>query len=133
MARAVAARDEQRRKQHALRHEQQPPAPHKSIKERPWKSRRGLGEDPAFDVQDEYVFAGCVRLPLSRACGVLTFFDSAQCLMVRRWRLIGHFPILYNPRAVSSAGAHRTSRACHGAAENGRRTRDEWRVGCVSN
>jgi hypothetical protein len=25
------------------------------------------------------------------------FFDSAQCLMVRRWRLIGHFPILYNP------------------------------------
>jgi hypothetical protein len=27
----------------------------------------------------------------------LNFFDSAQCLMVRRWRLIGHFPILYNP------------------------------------
>jgi hypothetical protein len=27
----------------------------------------------------------------------LTFFDSAQCLMVRRWRLIGYFPILYNP------------------------------------
>jgi hypothetical protein len=24
-------------------------------------------------------------------------FDSAQCLMVRRWRLIGYFPILYNP------------------------------------
>jgi hypothetical protein len=24
----------------------------------------------------------------------LNFFDSAQCLMVRRWRLIGHFPIL---------------------------------------
>jgi hypothetical protein len=28
----------------------------------------------------------------------LNFFDSAQCLMVRRWRLIGHFPILYNPQ-----------------------------------
>jgi hypothetical protein len=28
----------------------------------------------------------------------LNFFDSAQCLWVRRWRLIGHFPILYNPR-----------------------------------
>jgi hypothetical protein len=27
----------------------------------------------------------------------LNFFDSALCLMVRRWRLIGHFPILYNP------------------------------------
>jgi hypothetical protein len=27
----------------------------------------------------------------------LNFFDSAQCLMVRRSRLIGHFPILYNP------------------------------------
>jgi hypothetical protein len=27
----------------------------------------------------------------------LNFFDSAQCLMVRRWRLIGHFPILHNP------------------------------------
>jgi hypothetical protein len=27
----------------------------------------------------------------------LNFFYSAQCLMVRRWRLIGHFPILYNP------------------------------------
>jgi hypothetical protein len=27
----------------------------------------------------------------------LNLFDSAQCLMVRRWRLIGHFPILYNP------------------------------------
>ena len=27
----------------------------------------------------------------------LNFFDSAQCLMVRRWRLIGCFPILYNP------------------------------------
>jgi hypothetical protein len=27
----------------------------------------------------------------------LNFFDSAQCLMVRRWRLIGYFPILYNP------------------------------------
>jgi hypothetical protein len=25
------------------------------------------------------------------------FFDSAQCLMARRWRLIGQFPILYNP------------------------------------
>jgi septal ring factor EnvC (AmiA/AmiB activator) len=24
----------------------------------------------------------------------LNFFDSAQCLMVRRWRLIGYFPIL---------------------------------------
>ena len=24
---------------------------------------------------------------------ILTFFDSTQCLMVRRWRLIGHFPI----------------------------------------
>jgi hypothetical protein len=24
----------------------------------------------------------------------LTFFYSAQCLMVRRWRLIGYFPIL---------------------------------------
>jgi hypothetical protein len=32
--------------------------------------------------------------PLTRH---LNFFDSAQCLMVRRWRLIGHFPILYNP------------------------------------
>jgi hypothetical protein len=31
-------------------------------------------------------------------CNDLNFFDSAhQCLMVRRWRLIGHFPILYNP------------------------------------
>jgi hypothetical protein len=27
----------------------------------------------------------------------LNFFDSAPCLMVRRWRLIGYFPILYNP------------------------------------
>jgi hypothetical protein len=27
----------------------------------------------------------------------LNFFDSAQCLMVRRWRLIGYFPVLYNP------------------------------------
>jgi hypothetical protein len=27
----------------------------------------------------------------------LIFFDSAQCLMVRRWRLIGYFLILYNP------------------------------------
>jgi hypothetical protein len=27
----------------------------------------------------------------------LNFFDSAQCLMLRRWRLIGYFPILYNP------------------------------------
>jgi hypothetical protein len=27
----------------------------------------------------------------------LNFFDSAQCLMVRRRRLIGYFPILYNP------------------------------------
>jgi hypothetical protein len=37
---------------------------------------------------------------------ILTFFDSAQCLMVRRWRLIGHFPILYNPqgRAVQELG-----------------------------
>jgi hypothetical protein len=24
-----------------------------------------------------------------------------QCLMVRRWRLIGHFPILYNPPTVN--------------------------------
>jgi hypothetical protein len=24
----------------------------------------------------------------------LNFFDSAQCLMVRRWRLIGYFPVL---------------------------------------
>jgi hypothetical protein len=30
----------------------------------------------------------------------LNFFDSAQCLMVRRWRLIGYFPILYNPHAT---------------------------------
>jgi hypothetical protein len=32
----------------------------------------------------------------------LNFFDSAQCLMVRRWRLIGYFPILYNPCCVVS-------------------------------
>jgi hypothetical protein len=42
----------------------------------------------------------------------LNFFDSAQCLVVRRWRLIGHFPILYNPLLVqpplSSSRAHRT-------------------------
>jgi hypothetical protein len=31
----------------------------------------------------------------------LNFFDSAQCLMVRRWRLIGYFPILYNPSSRS--------------------------------
>jgi hypothetical protein len=30
----------------------------------------------------------------------LNFFYSAQCLMVRRWRLIGHFPFLYNPHPV---------------------------------
>jgi hypothetical protein len=34
----------------------------------------------------------------------LNFFDSAQCLMVRRWRLIGHFPILYNPPRRPAAG-----------------------------
>ena len=40
----------------------------------------------------------------------LNFFDSAQCLMVRRWRLIGQFPILYNPTVVahSSAGGRDT-------------------------
>jgi hypothetical protein len=32
----------------------------------------------------------------------LNFFDSAQCLMVRRWLLIGYFPILYNPGAPLS-------------------------------
>jgi hypothetical protein len=32
---------------------------------------------------------------------ILTFL-SAQCLMVRRWRLIGYFPILYNPTPSSS-------------------------------
>jgi hypothetical protein len=31
----------------------------------------------------------------------LNFFDSAQCLMVRRWRFIGHFPILYNPLSTA--------------------------------
>ena len=40
----------------------------------------------------------------------LNFFYSAQCLMVRRWRLIGYFPILYNPRRVRvSAGSRRAS------------------------
>jgi hypothetical protein len=34
---------------------------------------------------------------LSHPLNDLNFFDSPQCLMVRRWRLIGHFPILYNP------------------------------------
>ena len=32
----------------------------------------------------------------------LNFFDSAQCLMVRKWRLIGYFPILYNPNMERS-------------------------------
>jgi hypothetical protein len=32
----------------------------------------------------------------------LNFFVSAQCLMVRRWRLIGHFPILYNPTLTTT-------------------------------
>jgi hypothetical protein len=43
----------------------------------------------------------------------LNFFDSAQCLMVRRWRLIGHFPILYNPSlsaaSLSTLQRHLTS------------------------
>jgi hypothetical protein len=34
----------------------------------------------------------------------LNLFDSAQCLMVRRWRLIGYFPFLYNPRFVGVSG-----------------------------
>jgi hypothetical protein len=44
----------------------------------------------------------------------LNFFDSAQCLMVRRWRLIGYFPILYNPLPSyvphSAAQAQRSQR-----------------------
>jgi hypothetical protein len=39
----------------------------------------------------------------------LNFFDSAQCLMVRRWRLIGYFPILYNPQKHTSLVPHRVS------------------------
>jgi hypothetical protein len=34
----------------------------------------------------------------------LNLFDSAQCLMVRRWRLIGHFPILYTPPTRAGFG-----------------------------
>jgi hypothetical protein len=44
--------------------------------------------------------AQCLMVRRWRLIGyfpILTVFDSAQCLMVRRWRLIGHFPILYNP------------------------------------
>jgi hypothetical protein len=36
----------------------------------------------------------------------LNFFDSAQCLMVRRWRLIGYFPILYNPQGHALLSSH---------------------------
>jgi hypothetical protein len=35
----------------------------------------------------------------------LTFLNSAQCLMVRRWRLIGYFPILYNPAGRDKMGS----------------------------
>jgi hypothetical protein len=41
---------------------------------------------------------------------ISTFFDSAQCLMVRRWRLIGHFPILYNPLTAMQKVANRDLR-----------------------
>jgi hypothetical protein len=42
----------------------------------------------------------------------LNFFDSAQCLMVRRWRLIGHFPILYNPIETILNCNHRVLNPC---------------------
>ena len=35
----------------------------------------------------------------------LNFFDSAQCLVVRRWRLIGYFPIPYNPASFPSTAS----------------------------
>jgi hypothetical protein len=52
----------------------------------------------------------------------LNFFDSAQCLMVRRWCLIGHFLILFNPplQAVAQrtgAGARRQLLKGAGEAE----------------
>ena len=46
------------------------------------------------------VRSGRACTPLARN---LNFFDSAQCLMVRRWRLIGYLPILYNPPRPSHA------------------------------
>jgi hypothetical protein len=53
----------------------------------------------------------------------LNFFDSAQCLMVRRWRLIGYFPILYNPAWECRAERTRSSGSRHcgcGAAHSER-------------
>jgi len=64
VARATAVERQKRQQQAALRHARPEAAPHTSIRDRPWKSRRGLGEDPAFDVQDDYVYARCVP-PLS--------------------------------------------------------------------
>jgi hypothetical protein len=49
---------------------------------------------------------------------ISTFFDSAQCLMVRRWRLIGYFPILYNP-----TGSHAIVRVALQVAEEASRER----------
>jgi hypothetical protein len=61
VARATAAERQRREQQAALRHARPDAAPHGGIRNRPWKSRRGLGEDPAFDVQDDYVYTRCVR------------------------------------------------------------------------
>jgi hypothetical protein len=36
---------------------------------------------------------------------LIQLFDSALCLMVRRWRLIGYFPILQTPLHLKSAVA----------------------------
>jgi hypothetical protein len=58
VARATAVAEHKREQRAALRHAR--PAPHTSTRDRPWKSRRGLGEDPAFDVQDDYVHIRCV-------------------------------------------------------------------------
>jgi hypothetical protein len=53
----------------------------------------------------------------------LNFFDSAQCLMVRRWRLIGCFPILYNPPGEAPpAPQHRRSVNRYCVARGGRVT-----------
>jgi hypothetical protein len=49
----------------------------------------------------------CTQHRRSRSESVnLNFFDSAQCLMVRRWRLIGYFPILYKPTPPLHGCAH---------------------------
>jgi hypothetical protein len=52
-----------------------------------------------------------LRLALNWLFPDLNFFDLAQCLMVRRWRLIGHFPILYNP-SVWKPPPRKQTQAC---------------------